>query len=94
MSGSNQGQSEPANEQDLVVGSFVQRAQTGWILQYTSDEQFCARAVTNEVQFYESGNLGMVWNKLRVEGVSEFALSPGNKHSVAVFIPERKVGSM
>ncbi|KAI9775763.1 MAG: hypothetical protein M1839_000891 [Geoglossum umbratile] len=73
-----------------VVGKFVQKSQTGWNLQYTSDEQYCARAVTNEVHFYESGNLGTVWNKLRVEGVVDFALSPGKNHSIAVFIPERK----
>lgn len=74
-----------------VHGQFVQKSQTGWNLQYTHDEQYCARTVTNEVQFYESGDLKTVWNKLRVEGVSDFALSPGKSHSVAVFIPERKV---
>lgn len=73
-----------------VVGKFVQKSQTGWNLQYTADEQFCARVVTNEVQFYESKDLGTVWNKLRVEGVTDFALSPGKTHSVAVFVPERK----
>ena len=74
-----------------VVGQFVQKSQTGWNLQYTSDEQYCARCVTNEVQFYESGDLGTVWNKLRVEGVTDFAVAPGKDPSVAVFIPERKV---
>ena len=73
-----------------TVGSFVQRNQTGWNLQYTSDEKYCARVVTNEVQFYESGDLKTVWNKLRVEGVTDFAVAPGNTHSVAVFVPERK----
>lgn len=73
-----------------VVGKFVQKNQTGWNLQYTSDEEFCARCVNNEVQFYESKDLGTVWNKLRVEGVTDFALAPGKTHSVAVFTPERK----
>lgn len=73
-----------------VVGKFVQKSQTGWNLQYSPDEQFCARCVTNEVQFYESKDLGTVWNKLRVEGVTDFALSQGKTHSVAVFVPERK----
>ncbi|KAK4556380.1 hypothetical protein LTR86_006524 [Recurvomyces mirabilis] len=72
-----------------VVGKFVQKSQTGWNLQYTSDEQYCARCVNNEVQFYESKDLGTVWNKLRVEGVADFALAPGKTHSVAVFTPER-----
>jgi hypothetical protein len=74
-----------------AVGQFVQRSQTGWNLQYTEDEKYCARVVTNEVQFYESGDLKTVWNKLRAEGVTDFAVSPGEKHSVAIFVPERKV---
>lgn len=82
----------PDGTDKQVVGRFVQKSQTGWNLQYTFDERYCARVVTNEVQFYESGDLGTVWNKLRAEGVADFAISPGNNHSVAVFIPERKVG--
>ena len=74
-----------------VVGRFVQKSQTGWNLQYTFDEKYCARTVTNEVQFYESGDLGTVWSKLRADGVQDFAISPGSNHSVAVFCPERKV---
>ena len=74
-----------------TVGKFVQKSQTGWNLQYTFDERFCARVVTNEIQFYESHDLTKVWNKLRVEGVTEFAVSPGENHSIAVFVPERKV---
>ncbi|KAM5442426.1 hypothetical protein MferCBS31731_002304 [Microsporum ferrugineum] len=77
-------------DQHTPIGSFVQKSQTGWNLQYAADEQYCARVVTNEVQFYESGNLAAVWKKLRVEGVSDFALSPGKGHAVATFIPERK----
>ena len=80
-----------ADSERAVVGQFVQKSQTGWNLQYTSDELLCARLVTNEIQFYESGNLGNVWKKLRIEGVSEFAIAPGKDHSVAVFVPERKV---
>lgn len=80
-----------SDSERTVVGQFVQKSQTGWNLQYTQDEAFCARVVTNEVQFYKSGDLATVWNKLREEGVSDFAVSPGKTHSVAVFVPERKV---
>ncbi|KAI9891623.1 MAG: hypothetical protein M1814_002557 [Vezdaea aestivalis] len=82
--------SEIAFQERLPLGKFVQKSQTGWNLQYTSDERYCARTVTNEVQFYMSGDLNTVWNKLRVEGVADFALSPGSTQSVAVFVPERK----
>lgn len=73
------------------LGKFVQKSQSGWNLQYTADEAFCARQVTNEVQFYQSNDLKTVWNKLIVEGVQNFALAPGTSHNVAVFVPERKV---
>ncbi|KAL6870286.1 eukaryotic translation initiation factor eIF2A domain-containing protein [Trichoderma novae-zelandiae] len=74
----------------LPVGQFVQKQQGGWNLQYTADEAYCARLVTNEVQFFESHDFVTVWNKLRVEGATNFALAPGQDHAVAVFIPERK----
>lgn len=78
-------------DKHTIVGSFVQKSQGGWNLQYTADEMLCARTVTNEVQFFQSGDLSTVWNKLCVEGVTNFALSPGKTTSVAVFVPERKV---
>ena len=82
---------QDGDDEHNIVGRFVQKSQTGWNLQYTYDEKYCARVVTNEVQFYQSQDLGTVWNKLRVEGVSDFAVSPGENHSIAVFVPERKV---
>lgn len=84
-------QSNGEDSEALEVGKFVQKNQTGWNLQYTFDEKFCARVVSNEVQIYESDELQKVWGKLRVEGVSDFAVSPGENHSIAVFVPERKV---
>jgi hypothetical protein len=73
------------------LGKFVQKSMSGWNLQYTADEKYCARMVTNEVQFYNSDDLSTVWNKLRAEGVTDFAIAPGLAQNVAVFIPERKV---
>lgn len=73
------------------LGKWVQKSMSGWNLQYTADEQYCARMVTNEVQFYKSDDLSNVWNKLREEGVTDFAIAPGMNQNVAVFVPERKV---
>lgn len=72
------------------IAAFVQKSQSGWNLQYTHDEKYCARVVSNEVQFFEANNMATVWGHLYVEGVTDFALSPGKNYSVAVFIPERK----
>lgn len=80
-----------AAEEKQPIGRFVQKQQGGWNLQYTADEKYCARLVTNEVQFFQSHDFTTVWNKLRVEGVTSFALAPGSQnHAVAVFVPERK----
>ena len=87
-----EGGPDTSEDEHNVVGRFVQKSQTGWNLQYTYDEQYCARVVTNEVQFYQSGDLATVWKKLRVEGVTDFAVSPSETHSIALFIPELKVG--
>lgn len=84
-------ESLPEGTNKEPLGQFVQKSQNGWNLKYTSDEKFCARVVTNEVQFYDSNDLKTVWNKLRVEGVIDFALAPGESHNIAVFVPERKV---
>ncbi|KAL8691967.1 MAG: hypothetical protein Q9218_002911 [Villophora microphyllina] len=80
----------PEEDEHSIVGQFVQKSQTGWNLQYTYDEHYCARVVTNEVQFYNSEDLSTVWNKLHVDGVSDFVISPGEHHAIAVFVPERK----
>lgn len=76
------------------LASYVQKSQTGWNLQYTYDEAFCARTVTNEIQIYQSHDLSTVWNKIRIEGVTDFAVSPGKNHSIAAFVPERKVRNL
>lgn len=75
----------------VPLGKFVQKSQSGWDLQYTADERYCARQVTNEVHFYDCNDLSVVWEKLRVEGVADFAIAPGQQQNVAVFVPERKV---
>lgn len=83
----------PAGQEKAPLGRFVVKSQTGWNVQYTSDEKFCARQVTNEVQFYHSDDLSTVSNKLRAEGLANFCLAPGQSHNVAVFVPERKVSA-
>jgi translation initiation factor 2A len=79
---------------NLVVAQFSQKSQSGRNLQYTNDEQLWAFIVTNELHFYQIGDLQHVRNKLRVEGLVDFAISPGEAHSVAIFVPERKVSKL
>lgn len=73
------------------IESFLQKQQGEWSLQYSFDEKYCARLVTNKlIQFYESRNLHTPWTKLEVDaGIGQFSLSPGQNYSVAVFVPEK-----
>ncbi|KAI9594721.1 eukaryotic translation initiation factor eIF2A-domain-containing protein [Syncephalis fuscata] len=73
------------------AASFTQRSQTGWNVQWTHDESFCARLVTNEIHLYPAKQLAKgTHSNLRLEGVSSFSISPGKSPSIAAFIPERK----
>ncbi|KAF9994454.1 hypothetical protein BGZ79_000788 [Entomortierella chlamydospora] len=71
--------------------AFSQKSQNNWNVQWTDDEAYCARMVSNEVHFWEPKNLTKTpFTKLRQEGMSQFSLSPGKSTSVAVFFGERK----
>ncbi|KAG0306670.1 hypothetical protein BGZ98_001925 [Dissophora globulifera] len=71
--------------------AFSQKSQNNWNVQWTDDEAYCARMVSNEVHFWEPKNLTKTpFTKLRQEGMSQFSLSPGKSASVAVFFGERK----
>ncbi|KAF8932044.1 hypothetical protein BGZ52_011105 [Haplosporangium bisporale] len=71
--------------------AFSQKNQNNWNVQWTDDETYCARMVSNEVHFWEPKNLPKApFTKLRLEGMSQFSLSPGKSTSVAVFFGERK----
>lgn len=74
-----------------AAGSYVQRNQSGWNLQFTADEKLCARLVTNEIQFMDPADMrkGPV-HRLKIEGASQFSLSPGRNNTIAVFVPEKR----
>ncbi|KAF9354242.1 hypothetical protein BGX34_011130 [Mortierella sp. NVP85] len=74
-----------------LLTSFSQKSQNNWNVQWTDDEAYCARMVSNEVHFWEPKNLTKTpFTKLRQEGMSQFSLSPGKSGTVAVFFGERK----
>lgn len=79
------------DKSDLLIAQFVQKSQTGRNLQFTNDEKYCAFLVTNELHIYQIEDFRQPCDKLRCEGLSDFAVSSGDTHSVAVFIPEHKV---
>ncbi|RKO84683.1 eukaryotic translation initiation factor eIF2A-domain-containing protein, partial [Blyttiomyces helicus] len=75
---------------EQVLG-LTQKNQSGWNVNWTEDESYCARLVSNEVQFYESRNLKAgIHSRLKLDGIADFSLSPGKRPIVAVFVPEKK----
>ncbi|KAE8231294.1 hypothetical protein CF326_g3693 [Tilletia indica] len=75
-----------------VIASFERKTQDGCFFQFTSDEKYCVRQVSTELQIYEADDVsgkGIV-GRLKMEGMSTFMLGPGDKPSVAVFCGEKK----
>lgn len=73
------------------VASFTQKLQEGWKLQFTEDESCALRGIQNEVHILDPANGFSLTDKLRIENIANFSLSPGKNPSVAVFVPEKKV---
>lgn len=81
--------SEATSAEQCII-AFTQKDQNSWKLQYTEDEAFALRSITNEVHILSTAKDFSLVDKLRLEGLSSFSLSPGRNPSVAVFIAERK----
>ncbi|KAJ1997616.1 hypothetical protein GGI04_005331, partial [Coemansia thaxteri] len=70
-------------------GAFTQKDFRENALQWTDDERFCAKMFSGEVRFYAPTALSKAALTLKVEGITEFSVSPGLAPSIAVFVPER-----
>ncbi|XP_053566011.1 eukaryotic translation initiation factor 2A [Bombina bombina] len=73
------------------VKSFIQKNMQNWCPRWSADERVCARIVNNEVHFFEDSNFDTIVNKLHLQKVSDFELSPGEHPcKVAVYVPGSK----
>ncbi|NXY86269.1 EIF2A factor, partial [Alcedo cyanopectus] len=71
--------------------SFIQKKVKNWCPCWADDESICARIVNNEVHFFENNNFNTIANKLHLQKVSDFLLSPGAQPTkVAVYVPGSK----
>ncbi|KAG5461000.1 MAG: eukaryotic translation initiation factor eIF2A-domain-containing protein, partial [Olpidium bornovanus] len=78
--------------------SWPQKNAVGWNLQWSDDEYYCARMVTNEIHFYDVAGIVTAaktgatphYRKFKLEGLGQFSISPGKSPSLAVFMPEKK----
>lgn len=71
-----------------TVKTFVHKKQTNWELQWTHDENICARTVNNDVTFYEAANFERIVYRINCMKVGAFSLAPGlGPHHVLCFTP-------
>ncbi|KAF8638909.1 hypothetical protein AX17_001960 [Amanita inopinata Kibby_2008] len=71
--------------------AFTQKSLEGWNLQFTISESHAIRLVGSEIQIYRPAEWSQgIVDKLKVEGATSVALSPGLNPSIAVFIAEKK----
>ncbi|KAF7658549.1 hypothetical protein LDENG_00011310 [Lucifuga dentata] len=62
-----------------------------WCPSWSADEKIAVRSVNNELHFFENNNFNEIANKLHMQKVSDFALSPGGQPSkVAIYVPGSK----
>ncbi|XP_011942887.1 PREDICTED: eukaryotic translation initiation factor 2A [Cercocebus atys] len=62
-----------------------------WCPSWSEDETLCARNVNNEVHFFENNNFNTIANKLHLQKINDFVLSPGPQpYKVAVYVPGSK----
>jgi translation initiation factor 2A len=73
-----------------LVTSFSQKAYKTQIIQWTANEEYCCRLVSNEVQIFTNGNLTTPSDKVYHKGLTQFHITPTTEPyiSLAVFNPE------
>ncbi|KAJ7324780.1 hypothetical protein JRQ81_017800 [Phrynocephalus forsythii] len=82
---------------DLKTGkclkSFIQKKMQNWCPSWSDDESISARSVNNEVHFFENNDFSTIANKLHLQKITGFVLSPGDQPTkVAVYVPGSKGG--
>ncbi|XP_067013815.1 eukaryotic translation initiation factor 2A [Anabrus simplex] len=76
------------SETGELVKDFIQKKQSGWEPQWSSDEKLCARNVNSDVLFYENANFETVVNKIHIQKVANFSLAPGTPpYHVLCYVP-------
>lgn len=74
-----------------LIKALYQKKVDLWCPSWSDDEKIAVRSVNNELHFYENNDFNTIANKLHMQKVSDFALSPGGQPSkVAVYVPGSK----
>ncbi|XP_043919686.1 eukaryotic translation initiation factor 2A [Protopterus annectens] len=73
------------------IKSLFQKKMQCWCPSWTEDESICTRNVNNEMHFFENNDFGTIVNKLHLQKITDFALSPGPLPcKLAVYVPGNK----
>lgn len=80
-------------ENKRFIGQYTAKDQSRWKPDFTADEKVFAKLYKNEIRFFQitdgSLNFNKPWSTLQIDGVASFKLSPGQKHTIATFVPEK-----
>lgn len=75
----------------VLLKALFQKKVELWCPSWSEDESLSVRSVNNELHFYENNDFNTIANKLHMQKVSDYALSPGPQPSkVAVYVPGTK----
>lgn len=66
------------SETGELVKSFIQKKQSDWEPQWTSDEKVCGMLVGADVILYEDVNFNKIMYRINVAKVAKFSISPSN----------------
>ena len=72
------------------LSAFTHKNPDTWRVQWTDDESCFGRMVGTSVHFHDIRDPVKPSQKLQLDGLAGFSISPGKNPCVAVFIPERK----
>ncbi|XP_040903290.1 eukaryotic translation initiation factor 2A [Toxotes jaculatrix] len=74
-----------------LIKALYQKKVESWCPSWSDDEKISVRSVSNELHFFEDNDFSTIANKLHIQKVSDFALSPGGQPSkLAVYVPGSK----
>lgn len=74
-----------------LLKALYQKKLEGWCPCWSDDEQLAVRSVNNQLHFFDNNDFNTIANRLHLQKVSDFALSPGGAPStVAVYVPGSK----
>ncbi|XP_071389010.1 eukaryotic translation initiation factor 2A isoform X1 [Centroberyx affinis] len=74
-----------------LLKALYQKKVEAWCPSWSEDEKIAVRSVNNELHFFENNDFNSIANKLHMQKVSDFVLSPGGQPSkVAVYVPGSK----